>query len=67
MSEPAARKRPAPAPAPAPAPVAPVVPATVPEEQYYDLSQYEHYEQPAGDDAASRALMERLNLDSKRR
>jgi len=57
---PAARPRPAPGAAPVAAPV-PGEPYEA--SQYYDLSQYEHYEQPATDDAASRALFARLNLD----
>jgi len=32
---------------------------------YYDLSQYEHYEQPAEEDAASRALLARLKRDAE--
>ena len=65
VATPAARPRPAPAPGPGAAPA----PAPVPGEsyeasQYYDLSQYEHYEQPATDDAASRALLARLSTPS---
>ena len=60
----------APAPARAPGPGAatdytPLVPGESYEaSQYYDLSQYEHYEQPATDDAASRALLARLSTPS---
>ena len=61
---PAARPRAAPGAAPRPgaAPARAPVPGE-PYEAYYDLSQYQHYEQPATDDAASQALFARLNLD----
>ena len=49
------------APGPGAAPARAPVPGE-PYEAYYDLSQYQHYEQPATDDAASQALFARLNL-----
>ena len=53
-------------PAPRAAPRAAPVPGEPDEASaYYDLSQYEHYEQPAEEDAASRALLARLKRDAE--